>query len=72
MVSYTGKYFSLEKCAAFGGPVNVLEYVAADGAFHGTCFRCGRKLRRHWWVVQTADDDLEICELGEECVKKLA
>ena len=71
MVKYTGKYFTVENSNVFDGQtVNVLECKAFDSRWHGTCFRCGRRLRRHWFEVQTTDD-LLICEIGTECVKKL-
>jgi len=71
MEEYTGNYFTIENSRVFDGQtVNVLECKASDGGWHGTCFRCGRKLRRHWYEVQS-EDDLLICAIGAECVKKL-
>ena len=72
MTEYTGNFFTVENCAVFNGAtVNVLEYRDPDGGRHGTCFRCGKPLRRHWWTVQTADNDAVYCDIGAECVKKL-
>ena len=72
MDEYTGNYFTIENSAVFDGmAVNVLEYKSKNSFPVGTCFRCGRVLRKHWWVVQTADDDLVVCECGNECVKHL-
>lgn len=70
---YTGKHFTVTHSIFDGMSVNVLEYKRNDGNYSpGFCFRCGRKLKRHWWTVQTAEDDLVICELGPECVKHLS
>lgn len=72
MSQYTGNYFTIKNSVAFDGDtVNVLEYLDANGSPNGTCIRCGRPLRRHWWTVQTADDDAVYGNIGPECIKKL-
>ena len=72
MDNYTGNYFTIKNSIVFNGDtVNVLEYRDATGLLHGTCMRCGRKLRRHWWTIQTAEDDAIYGDIGAECVKKL-
>lgn len=72
MEEYTGNYFTIEKSVVFGGDtINVLEYRDKEGKPHGTCMRCGKPLRRHWWRVQTADDDAVYGDIGTECVKRL-
>ena len=71
MTEYTGNYFTIENSTVFDGQtVNVLEIVSDDS--HEKCFRCGTTLRKRWWVVQTAEDDLEICTVGIKCVNKLS
>ena len=71
MTEYTGNYFTIENSCVFDGKtVNVLEIVSDNGK--ETCFRCGAKLHKRWWVVQTAEDDLEICTVGVKCVNRLA
>ena len=70
---YTGNWFAIENSATFDGQtVNVLEYKASTSRTQGYCFRCGKKLRKHLWTVQTAEDDLIICDIGNECVKHIA
>lgn len=72
MTEYTGNFFTVENSRVFNGAtVNVLEYRDPKGAPHGRCMRCGRPLRRHWWTVQTADNDAVYGDIGAECVKKL-
>lgn len=72
MEDYTGEFFTIEDSRVFNGDtINVLEYRAKDGGIHGYCIRCGKPLRRHWWRVQTADDDAVYGDIGAECVKKL-
>ena len=71
-MEYKGKYFTIEKSRVFNGEdVNVLEIVSKKRCNRGCCFLCGRPLKRHWWTVQTTGDDLEICDVGPECVKRL-
>lgn len=70
MVEYTGKYFTLDS-EIFGTRVNCLEYIDKKGSPQGTCYRCGKLLKRHWYTVQYAEDDVEICNIGTECIKKL-
>lgn len=70
MTEYTGKYFTIENSRVFGQSVNVIECVDKAGGGHEGCFRCGKPLRRHWFTVRGVDD-VEICNIGAECVKKL-
>ena len=71
-VEYTGNYRTVEGFV-FGDfdKVNLLECVDKSGSPQGTCFRCGKALRRHWFTVQTVEDDFEICNMGVQCVKKV-
>lgn len=72
MTEYTGNFFTVENSRVFNSAtVNVLEYRDPNGAPHGRCMMCGRPLRRHWWTVQTADNDAVYGDIGAECVKKL-
>ena len=72
MEEYMENYFTIENSTVFNGDtINVLEYRANDGGLHGYCIRCGKPLRRHWWRVQTADDDAVYGDIGAEGVKKL-
>ena len=71
LTKYTGNYFTVENCKQFDGQtVNVLE-IKSDSE-HEKCFLCGTRLHKRWWIVQTAEDDLEICSIGIKCVKKLS
>lgn len=73
MDEYTGKYFTIENSADFDGKsVNVLEYRTKTNVIQGTCFKCGKVLKKHWWTVQTVEDDLIICDVGNDCVRRLA
>ena len=70
VTEYTGNYFTIKDSNVFGGQdVNVLE-ITSDSE-HEKCFMCGTKLHKRWWLVQTAEDDLEICAVGIKCIKKL-
>lgn len=72
MEEYMNNYFTIKKSCVFNGnTVNVLEYTAEDGGIHGYCMRCGKPLKRHWWRVQTYEDDAVYGDIGNECVKKL-
>ena len=46
-------------------------YELHGSVLRNYCIRCGKPLRRHWWRVQTADDDAVYGDIGAECVKKL-
>ena len=73
MDEYIGNFFTIENSSVFDGQtVNALEYRSKKSTLQGRCFRCGRELRRHWFTIQTAEDDLVICDVGAECVKRLA
>ena len=76
MAEFTGKWFGIDKCTAFDGKsVNVLEYKDNEkhvrGWHYERCTRCGKPLKKIWYVVQD-EDDVEIAYLGAECVKHLA
>ena len=70
MPEYTGNYFELDS-EVFEQKVNCLEYKCKSSVTWGNCYRCGKPLRRHWWTIQTVEDDLVICDIGPDCIKKL-
>lgn len=68
----TQEGFRIENSIDFDGQsVNVLEYKTKSNIVHGTCLKCGKVLKKHWWTVQTVEDDLVIGDVGNDCVKRL-
>lgn len=70
MFEYTGKHYKMH--SKTHGDVNVLEYKKDGNGIWSYCEMCGKPLKRIWYTVQTADEDLVIGEYGSCCIKKLA
>lgn len=78
MMEYTGnhkKMFSTE----LNQEVNILEYKDPNpvkqrpGSCHWyycECDKCHKEIKSHMFVVQSAEDDVEMLYLGADCIKK--
>lgn len=78
MMDYIGnwkKMFSKE----LNQDVNILEYKDNDpvkqvpGAcrwYYCLCDKCHKQIKSHMFVVQSAEDDVEMLYLGADCIKK--
>ena len=78
MMDFTGnwrKMFSTE----LNQEVNILEYKDPEthkqipGKAHWyycECDKCHKEIKSHMFVVQSAEDDVEMLYLGADCIKK--
>lgn len=72
MMEYTGKYYSIYS-EELGQEVNVLEYINKEKMVYSyweKCSHCGKPIKHKMYVVQSAEDDVEMLYLGADCVKK--
>lgn len=67
-MDYTGKHYTMysEIC---GEMVNVLKYKSNTNLPYCECDRCGKMIKRTIYVVQSAENDVEMMYLGSECIK---
>ena len=69
---YTGIY-ETRYSEVFETRVNILKMHGRCPGYEGeTCFRCGKPLKKTWYLVQDAKDDTEIASFGPDCITRLA
>ena len=71
-MDYTGKWFT-KHSEDFGMDVHVLEYRSDRKTKipYCDCDRCGKPIINHMFVIQGAEDDVEMAYYGADCIKKL-
>lgn len=75
MMEYTGNYWTMFS-ETLGQEVNILECKDSSGNAHPAnwrycdCDMCHKPIKRHMFVVQEVDTDVETMYLGADCVKK--
>ena len=71
-MEYTGIYWYMDSKTA-GERVAILKYEAPKREAqipYCKCSACGKDIKRTMFVVQSAEDDVELYYLGADCIKK--
>ena len=69
-MKYTGEYKQMFSHMA-GEKVSILKYENKRSKTYYYCSRCGKKIHKTMYVVQSQETDIELFYLGEECIKHL-
>lgn len=71
-MEYTGKWKEMYS-QDFKQAIHILEYKSKRDTSipYCDCDRCGKPIKNHMFVIQSAEDDVEMAYYGADCIKKL-